>query len=337
MNKFGHGGDVEAFAKEYGYSIDDVVDLSSNINFLKPNIDIDFNKISISSYPKYDVLIDNISSHYEVKSSNISLYNGGSSAIFYLINHLNNKKVYIYSPAYVEYKRAVSLNSTKELTYIDRLNDIDSDIDSDSIVIFVNPSTPDGKLYDIDTLMQKWIAKRATIIIDESFIEFTDATSATKYLDSYSNLYILKSMTKLYSCAGVRVGIIISSSTNIDNLEQYKPLWQVSEYDSHYISSVLKDKEFVQTTKKITKDNYTRLYKLLSSYDIFDKVYSSDANFVLVRLKSLRAIDIQKHLAKYKIMVRDCSNFDFLDNRYIRVAVKSNSSIDILKKALDEL
>ncbi len=85
------------------------------------------------------------------------------------------------------------------------------------MVVFVNPSTPDGKYYDIKNLMQKWIKKRCTVLIDESFLEFTKNKSDLKYLKEYKNLYILKSMTKFYSCAGVRVATLISTKENIKN------------------------------------------------------------------------------------------------------------------------
>jgi threonine-phosphate decarboxylase len=334
MTRYSHGGDIKSFAKLIECDISQVIDLSSNINFIKPTTDIDLNSIDISSYPTYERLYSDIATHYECSSSDISLYNGGSSAIFHLLDYLPNKRVYIYSPAYLEYKRALEIKS-KEYILIDRLTDIDHEIESDSIVIFVNPSTPDGKLYDMDRLLDKWIAKDATIIIDESFIEFTTQKSAIEHIHRYDKLYILKSMTKLYSCAGVRVGIIISNSDNIKALESIKPLWQISEYDSAYISAVLQDSEFRDTTIATTQTNKRLLIDILKEYDFIDTIYPSSANFVLLRLRETTATTLQSHLAKYKIMIRDCSNFDYLDDRYVRIAIKSKESIYRLKEALD--
>ena len=82
MNTFSHGGNIEQFAKELSCEIDEIIDLSSNINFTSPQINIDFNNINISSYPTYSKLYASLANKYKVNTSLIDLYNGGSSAIF---------------------------------------------------------------------------------------------------------------------------------------------------------------------------------------------------------------------------------------------------------------
>ena len=215
MKTFEHGGQIEKFALELGCDVSEIIDLSSNINFVKPQINVDFNTLDISSYPTYDKLYEKIASNYGVQSDEIELFNGGSSAIFTLFKHLNLESCTIYSPAYLEYKKA-SLNFGYKLNLINRFENIDVEIKKNSLVIFVNPSTPDGKYYDLEELMQTWIEKSCTILIDESFLDFCDKPSAIKYLETYDKLYILKSMTKFYSSAGIRVGTIVSTKENIE-------------------------------------------------------------------------------------------------------------------------
>jgi len=69
MNSFTHGGDSEEFAQKIGCDIDEVIDLSSNINFVRPSIDRDFNRLSISAYPSYTKLYSAIAKRYEVDKS----------------------------------------------------------------------------------------------------------------------------------------------------------------------------------------------------------------------------------------------------------------------------
>ena len=146
MKTFEHGGQIEKFAFDLGCKVSEIIDLSSNINFVKPQINIDFNTLDISSYPTYDKLYKKIADNYAVESSEIELFNGGSSAIFTLFKHLDLKSCTIYSPAYLEYKKA-SLNFGYELDIINRFDDITAPVKEGSFVIFVNPSTPDGKYY----------------------------------------------------------------------------------------------------------------------------------------------------------------------------------------------
>jgi threonine-phosphate decarboxylase len=333
MKTFEHGGQIEKFALELGCEVGEILDLSSNINFIKPKINIDFNTLDISSYPTYDKLYEKIASNYEVQKDEIELFNGGSSAIFTLFRNLALKNCTIYSPAYLEYKKA-SLNFGYKLDLINRFEDMRKVVKPNSLVIFVNPSTPDGNYYELEELMQNWIKNSCTILIDESFLDFCDKPSAIKYLKSYDKLYILKSMTKFYSSAGIRVGTIVSRKENIVKLKEFEPMWKLSHFDSIYLQEALNDKEFKAISKEINIKNRAELEEILKSSNLVEKIYESSANYLLVKLKDINALKFQELLKPYKIMVRDCSNFDFLDDRFVRVAVKSSSANERLNKAL---
>jgi len=330
---FEHGGNIEEFAKNIGCRVDEVIDLSSNINFVKPKIDIDFNNLDISAYPNYDRLKESIAKNYNICSSELELFNGASTAIYSLFRELDLEECYLYAPLYLEYKKSAILNRYK-ITYINRFTDMYQDIKDNSLVVFVNPSTPDGEFYNIYPLLKKWIEKNATILIDESFLDFTPFQSATNYINSYDKLYIIKSMTKFYSSAGIRIGAIISNSKNIKKIHQREPLWKISQFDSAYIQSALKDSEFYQKSIYINNKNRNRVIKILENSIYIDKIYNSFTNYLLIKLKDITAQEFQKILIPYKIMVRDCSNFDFLDSSFVRIAIKDDKAIDRLQEAI---
>ena len=336
MKTFEHGGQIEKFAFDLGCRVDEIIDLSSNINFVKPQINVDFNTLDISSYPTYDKLYEKIALNYGVKTSQIELFNGGSSAIFTLFKHLALQTCTIYSPAYLEYKKA-SLNFAYELNTINRFSDINENVKENSLVIFVNPSTPDGKYYELEELMKTWIEKSCTILVDESFLDFCDKPSAIKYLETYDKLYILKSMTKFYSSAGIRVGTIVSTKENIEKLKRFEPMWKLSQFDSNYLQAALDDKLFKNISKAINLKNKIELENILKNSNLIEEIFESSANYLLVKLTNLKAKEFQEKLKPYKIMVRDCSNFDYLDDRFTRIAVKSSSANEALKKALQEI
>jgi threonine-phosphate decarboxylase len=333
---YSHGGQVEDFASKLGCKVEDIIDLSSNINFIKPSINMDFNELDISSYPTYENLYKSIASNYKIKPNQLELFNGGSSAIFTLFRHLNLNHCTIYSPAYLEYKKAANTFGYK-ISHINRLNILDQIVEENSFVIFVNPSTPDGQLYSFDELMQYWISQNCTILIDESFLDFTNGESMIKYLDEYDKLYILKSMTKFYSSAGIRVGSLVSSEKNIKNIKEYEPMWKLSQFDSHYLQEALRDKTFKSISKSINAKNSILLENILKESKIFSEVLNSSANYILAKLKDITAQQLQEHLKEYKILIRDCSNFDYLDNTYVRFAVKSEKQLKVLQQALISL
>ncbi|QKF68340.1 L-threonine-O-3-phosphate decarboxylase [Arcobacter venerupis] len=336
MKTFEHGGQIEKFAFDLGCNVSEIIDLSSNINFVKPQINIDFNTLDISSYPTYDKLYEKIALNYGVETSQIELFNGGSSAIFTLFKHLSLQTCTIYSPAYLEYKKA-SLNFGYELNTINRFENINENVKENSLVIFVNPSTPDGKYYDLEELMTTWIEKSCTILIDESFLDFCDKPSAIKYLETYDKLYILKSMTKFYSSAGIRVGTIVSTKENIQKLKRFEPMWKLSQFDSNYLQAALDDKLFKNISKAINIKNKIELENILKNSTLVEEIFESSANYLLIKLKNLSAKEFQELLKPYKIMVRDCSNFDYLNERFVRIAVKSSSANEILQKALNQI
>lgn len=333
MNQYSHGGDVESFAQQLACDVNEVIDLSSNINFIKPQINVDFNELDISAYPSYKKLYETIASNYKVEVNEFELFNGGSSAIFSLFRHLNLKHCTLYSPAYLEYKKAATLFSYR-MSHINRLNILEQIVEENSFVIFVNPSTPDGQLYDINILMQYWMSQNCTILVDESFLDFTNGESMIKYIKEYDKLYILKSMTKFYSSAGIRIGALLSSEKNISELKKNEPMWKLSHFDSIYLQEALNDKSFRSISKSINAKNSIFLDRILRESSLFLKVFDSNANFILAQLKNMTASQFQEKLLPYKILIRDCSNFDFLDSSYVRIAVKSEKNLKQLQLAL---
>ncbi len=334
MKTYEHGGDIQSFAKSISCKVEEVIDLSSNINFIKPEILCDFNFLEISSYPKYDKLYKAIANNYKIQEEELELYNGGSSAIFTLFRHLNLNHCTIYSPAYLEYKKACNIYKY-DYNLINRLEKLDVSIEKNSFVIFVNPSTPDGTLYDLEKLLEYWQKQNATVLIDESFLDFSEGKSAIKYIHKYEKLYILKSMTKFYSSAGIRVGTLISNRLNIQELRKFEPLWKLSHFDSIYLQEALKDEKFIKVAKAINVKNKIYLEKILQESPLVEYIFNSSANFVLAKLKNYTAKKLQEELKNYKIMIRDCSNFDFLDESFVRIAVKSQNNLKAFKEALD--
>jgi len=202
------------------------------------------------------------------------------------------------------------------------------------LVVFVNPSTPDGKYYDLERLMRAWVAKGCTVLVDESFLDFTPYESAIKYLKEYNRLYILKSMTKFYGSAGIRVGAVLSTMKNISALKAREPLWKISQFDSHYLQSALRDELFPSKARAINDEQREKLVEVLNKSSLIDEVYPSCANFVLVKLKNIDAKAFQEQLLPHKIMVRNCANFDFLDDGFVRIAVKEEGVLEVLDEGL---
>ncbi len=122
--------------------------------------------------PDYGLLKQAINQRYPAPAGvDIELFNGASAAIFALLRSLQPKDLVLYTPLYGEYAHIAGELGCK-VHNINRFNHLMADIPEHSTVIFVNPSTPDGQLYDMQDLLAKWQAADCTIIIDESFLDF---------------------------------------------------------------------------------------------------------------------------------------------------------------------
>lgn len=329
-----HGGNIYKMAQQLLCEPKDIIDFSSNINPTLPSIELHIEPKALQVYgdPHYDGLREAISSKYQVRRAEIKLFNGASSAIFSLFEQLTFDSVALYAPLYGEYKEA-AVTYGKKIQLINRLDDVWEKPKEGSLVVFVNPSTPDGRLYDFKALLDEWQALNCQVLMDESFLEFTQQASLREKVKSYKNLYIIQSFTKFYACAGLRVGAVFSHKSNIDKL--FTPMWPVSTLDASLLKRLLANKEHAIESKKNFSKYSQRLRSILCEALVFDEVYPSQANYILTQ--STGANEIEKRLLEHKIMVRNCENFDFLDERYLRFAVKDDKALDALEKAFKEM
>ncbi len=329
MNTYSHGANVAEFARAIGAREDEIIDFSSNINFVKPYVKMPENLDFLYAYNSdgYASLTAAICAKYGVNSENIELYNGASAAIFSLFSFLKPKSVTLYAPVYSEYKKAAELVGANILI-ADRTKGEVAQMD-ESLNIFVNPATPDGTLYEIQTADD--------MVVDESFLDFTQGKSLMGEAQKQGNPYIVKSLTKYYGAAGVRAGFVVSNAENIKKLREAQPLWKLSSFDAYYMSEALKDGSFDARSYEQNNANRELLKTALDQSGLFRRIYEGKANFLLAKLDGIDADTLQEHLAKHKILVRNCANFDFLDGSYVRFAVKEAESIEILKGALCDL
>ena len=326
-----HGANIYKYAKELTCKPEEIIDFSSNINLYQPPVDFCANTALITKYAdtNYTTLKDVIAKNYKLKQEHITLYNGATSAIYALLASLKSKEVYLYAPLYGEYEKA-ALAAKKDIYKINRIEDIDAPVAKKSIVIFVNPSTPEGSYYDLDELFLLWKKKKCTIILDESFIEFEAHKSLRNQIIDYKKLYIVHSFSKFYACAGVRIGAIFTHKKNGKLLNP--PLWNISSLDSAFLTQRLSDEAFKTQTLTYHKEQKQQLKTILKESQLFDVIVESDTNFILVQ--SSQADKIFTHLLKYKILVRRCESFDFLDKSWLRFAVKDKEAHNHLKEGL---
>lgn len=338
-----HGGNIYRFAEKLGCLPEQVLDFSANIN---PMQAVDLSgllNVRLTPYadPDYGQLKQAISRRYPIPDGvDIELFNGASAAIFALLRSLQPEHLVLYTPLYGEYRHiAEALGCT--IQQVNRFEQLTADIPRGSAVVFVNPSTPDGRLYDMAELMEKWRAADCTIVVDESFIDFCKTESVTGHIAQYDKLYLIKSLSKFYGCAGIRVGFILAATKAIAKLRRLEPAWKLSSLDMAYMQQALANTDFIEQTREQTARWRALLRQVLLDSGLFETIYPSQANFLLARLASSYEISaardgywLQRQLEPARILIRVCDNFAGLDRYHVRFAVKDEQAIALLAEAL---
>jgi threonine-phosphate decarboxylase len=330
-----HGGNIFEAAQQCSCRPEEILDFSSNINICSPRTAVTPDREMIRRYgdPEYRELREAVAETYGLQTEEVALFNGASGAIFSLFETLRPAHCLLYAPLYGEYKRAAERYAQK-VTLIDRFEGIDEEPPKDSTVVFVNPSTPEGACYDLERLMKLWRERECTVIVDESFLEFTERPSVRRFLGSCEKLHIVQSLTKFYACAGVRVGALFAAPENLAALP--RPAWPISSFDAAHMTAALRDRKHAARSREKNRKRSAQLRKLLEGSPLFDRVYPGEANYVMVRSVE-KAAAVKEKLLQHRILVRDCTNFGFLGGNHLRFAVKKKSDLKALKKALHAL
>jgi len=332
-----HGGNIYQFAQQVGCKPEQVLDFSANIH-PEPALDpASLLPIDLGPYadPDYTLLKQALQARYPYPpSADMEVFNGASAAIFALLRWLQPRDVVLYAPLYVEYaKIAGQLGCT--LHTIDRFAGMHADVPENSTVIFVNPSTPDGRLYAMQELLAQWRQKHCTVIVDESFLDFCIADSVADDITEYDRLYVIKSLSKFYGCAGIRIGFILGAAQAIATLKRFEPAWKLSTFDMAYMRQALANRPYIEQTRRQTAKRRELLQQALEDSGLFEAIYPGQANFLLTQLKNGGdGYLLQERLAPARLLIRVCDNFAGLDKRHVRFAVKDEAAIAQLARAL---
>ncbi|HET6590061.1 MAG: histidinol-phosphate transaminase [Candidatus Nitrosocosmicus sp.] len=295
-------------------------------------------------------------------SDNLIVGNGATELIHYFADTFARRKnVGIPIPTFCEYELAAKRKNGKIKYFAPYNEDINFRIDYESIVraandpnhelgclFLCNPNNPTGGYFEDEILkILEKTSKKTKILLDESFIEFVNSNNINKKKDTnlfirltkdYDNLVVLRSLTKIYGLAGLRVGYAVSSKQLIDNLTNNLISWNVNAVAQYAAIESIKDKSHLQKTISNNTFERNRLYKLLSKIKRL-RVLPTHTNFylleVLDRINSTELYNLL--LKKYGILVRDCTSFTGMNNKFIRVAIKTKKENNLLFKALEEI
>lgn len=353
MKDLGHGANVDNMAEQFGKDKKDIIDFSSNVN---PHIISDLGKYVLEgleksrSYPdiNYTNLRNNISNYINIDSEYIIPGNGATEIIYLLMKSIK-KRIAILNPTFSEYGRGAKLNNLEVINFhlkeednfsID-LNEIQKNIDKFDSLFVCNPNNPNGKVKDLNELLDLMIENNKLLIVDETFMEFVgneEKYTLINRVEETPNLFILKAVTKFFGMPGLRLGYGVTTNEQIiKNIYEYKEPWTINSFAENLSNYLFKDKEYIRNSKDYYINERKFMLEELRKIPQL-KVYDTDTNFVLMKLKDREANLLKLELfEKYNILIRDASNFIGLYKNYVRVAIKGHEDNKILIESLKKI
>lgn len=339
-----HGSDIEKICEVYHLDPKNIIKFGANVNPLGLSENVKQQLASrldiLSSYPDrdYTTLRNTISEYCNVPAEFILPGNGSSELIALLIQERNPKHTLILGPTYSEYSRELSFSGNtqeyyhlrEEDNFVLNVDDLCQTLEGNyDFLIICNPNNPTSSAItreDLQKLLTFCAEKNIFVMIDETYVEFAPDISeitAVTLTKEFTNLMVLRGVSKFYAAPGMRLGYGITG--NLDFLKKMKEKqvpWSLNSLGALAGELMLQDKDYIHRTRELILSERTRLLQALVEIPTY-KTYPAYANFILLKIQKpvLTSYDVFDACIRQGLMIRDCSSFECLDGEYIRFCI----------------
>jgi histidinol-phosphate aminotransferase len=278
-----------------------------------------------------------------VPAENIFIGNGSDECIDLLYRCFCNPakdNVLICPPTYGMYEVSANINDVevRKAPLLDdfqlNLAHIETLIDEHTKIIWIcSPNNPTGNSLnrqDIEMVLNNF---NGIVVIDEAYINFSRQKSFVQELPDYPNLVVMQTFSKAWGLAGLRLGLAFASTDIIRVMNKVKPPYNISQVAQELVLQAVKEVDQVNDMITELVDMRNALSEVLAQMPVVEKVYPSDANFILVKIKEARKV--YQFLLSKSIVVRDRSNV-LLCNDCLRITIGTEQENTALVDALIE-
>ncbi len=294
--------------------------------------------------PECTELRKSLARYLKVDPSTIAVGNGAVEIIYWFARAFAKKRVAIPVPTFCEYE----LSSQKAGAAITYSPLREYELDADSVIedargadalYLCNPNNPTGTLgtREIKKIVEN-VDGQTKILLDECFIELVDEPDRNSLVDrigEFKNLIILRSLTKSFGLAGLRVGYSVCSPSLAKLLSAEKIPWHVNGLAQAAGIAALADPDHLSKARALIKKERAFLLDKVRRMNNYVP-FRSDSNFFMVRLRSGNSSRFRDALLrKTGVLVRDCSTFRGMDAQHVRIAVKTRRENLLVIRALE--
>lgn len=278
------------------------------------------------------------------RPSQIFLGNGSDEPIDLIIRLTCEPKednIIILPPTYGMYEVSASVNNV-QIQKIDLTDDYQLDTDAiieainqkTKLIFICSPNNPTGNIINreaILTIIDNF--EHGIVVIDEAYNDFSDEPSFIQELDNFPNVMVLQTFSKAWGLASLRLGMAFANEELIKLLNKIKYPYNINGLTQKLLIENIDNTDFVKNSVNTLNHNRQLLAEDLSGLSIVEKIFPSDANFLLVKFQDAKAVF--DYLIEQKTIVRDRSKVKLCDNS-LRISIgtsEENQHLMTLLKA----
>ena len=352
-----HGSYLEKIEKIYGIKKEDITSFSANVNPLgisyKLKKELASHIDAITSYPdrEYTSLRKCIAKYAGTDYTSVLVGNGSTELISLVIQIKKPSKALIVGPTYSEYEHEVALGGGRSHYFRLREKDdfkldieglenaLTSDID---LLVICNPNNPTSSQIDRSSMRRILDAckeKGIFVMVDETYVEFSEDTSKITSIpltEYYNNIIILRGISKFFAAPGLRLGYAVCGNHELlKEIDSRKNPWTINSLAAIAGEIMFKDTDYINETWNLISSERKRICGILEKCHGL-KFYKPHANFILIKIlkDGITSEELFDTAIRQGLMIRDCSTFPFLDNKYIRFCFMNPEDNDKLVKIL---
>ncbi len=281
--------------KPYSTARDEFKGNTDNLTFLDANENPFENGVNRYPDPRQARLKAIISEIKGVPSENILLGNGSDEVLDLLIRMFcepNKDNILILPPTYGMYEVLANINAVETLKinlsadyFQPQTTAILSAANANSKLLFLcSPNNPTGNSFEtknIEFLLNNF---KGIVIIDEAYIDFSEDDSWVSRLNEFPNLVVTQTLSKAFGMAGIRLGICFASAEILATMNKIKTPYNINELTQNRAIEGLSEMTLINSQIDCLLDERAVLIEALKAIDFIEKVYPSDANFVMVKV-----------------------------------------------------
>ena len=339
-----HGGDIWGAARRLKRPLNEILDLSASLNPLGPPPGLAEEMAGclglLCHYPdRHTVELNQaLAEACGLEPGNVLPGNGSTALIRLVARALDLKTILLLAPTFGDFARALALAGRhfhhfflkEENNFAPTMADVEDLWQQEpSCLILGNPLSPSGGLVDssvLEAILAQAERRRAWVVLDEAFIDFAPAPAqgwAPAKVLANPRFIVLRSLTKFYCLAGLRLGYLLAHQDTAAELRLLGEPWSVNTLAQKAGPYCLAQKQYAEKTREVVSLWRKAQAERLAELGLF--VFPSQANYLLVRLpaEGPTAAQVAKACAQQGVLLRDCASFNGCAPYHLRIAVAS--------------